>query len=255
MINDPVDDPFSGTQFFDALLENETYLEQYHSYYRQLVEEYVFGGKFEQTYERIRSQIDELVKTDPNAMYSYEEYDEGARMLYDTVMLRAESVKGQLEGTIPSTDEGQRADSSGLVNASAIDVAVMGEFNMGGPDAGNGGRGGSPPEQDGRSEEAPGRMEDMPDKPEGIPDMPGNPEGVPGEAGNTPGGPGGMAGGPWNSSNRQQERLFDENTPEAARPSNSLRAAGTCAVCLAVLVLALMIVKKYQRKPVSGKNT
>lgn len=136
MINDPVDDPFSGTQFFDALLENETYLEQYHSYYRQLVEEYVFGGRFEQTYTRIRSQIDELVKTDPNAMYSYEEYDEGARMLYDTIMLRAESVRGQLEGTIPSTEEGQRAAPEALVDASAIRVDVMGVFaGGGGPDS------------------------------------------------------------------------------------------------------------------------
>lgn len=136
MINDPVDDPFSGTQFFDALLENETYLEQYHSYYRQLVEEYVFGGKFEQTYERIRSQIDELVKTDPNAMYSYEEYDEGARMLYDTVMLRAESVKGQLEGTIPSTQEEQKENPEAMVDASAIRIDVMGTFSGGGkPDS------------------------------------------------------------------------------------------------------------------------
>lgn len=140
MVNDPVDDPFSGTRFFDVLLENETYLEQYHRYYRQLVEEYVFGGEFERTYSRIRSQIDELVKTDPNAMYSYEEYDEGAGMLYDTVMLRAESVLGQLDGTIPSTREGQKENPEALVDASAIRTSAMGTFGGGGgPDfSGNG---------------------------------------------------------------------------------------------------------------------
>ncbi len=31
MINDPIDTPFSGTKFFDALLSNEEYLERYHA--------------------------------------------------------------------------------------------------------------------------------------------------------------------------------------------------------------------------------
>ena len=134
----PIDTPFSGTDFFDALLENEEYLEQYHAYYRQLVEEYVDGGKLEETYNRIRSQIDSLVETDPTAFYSYEEYEAAAEMLYDTILLRAESVEGQLDGTIPSTEEGQRADSSALIDASSIDLSVMGSM-MGG---GGGGRGG-----------------------------------------------------------------------------------------------------------------
>ena len=138
VINDPIDIPFSGTDFFDALLENEEYLEQYHVYYRQLVEEYVDGGRLEETYNRIRSQIDSLVETDPTAFYSYEEYEAAAEILYETVLLRAESVRGQLDGTIPSTEEGQRADSSALIDASSIDLSVMGSM-MGG---GGGGRGG-----------------------------------------------------------------------------------------------------------------
>ena len=53
-------------------------------------------------------------------------------MLCQTVMLRAESIQGQLEGTIPSTDEGQRMYSKNLVDASAIDLTVMGVFDMAG---------------------------------------------------------------------------------------------------------------------------
>ena len=132
VINDPIDTPFSGTDFFDALLENEEYLEQYHAYYRQLVEEYVDGGRLEETYNRIRSQIDSLVETDPTAFYSYEEYEAAAKILYDTILLRAESVRGQLDGTIPSTEEGQRADSSALIDASSIDLSVMGSMMGGG---------------------------------------------------------------------------------------------------------------------------
>ena len=132
VINDAIDTPFSGTKFFDALLSNEEYLERYHAYLQQLVDEYVNGGAFDETYNRIRSQIDELVETDPTAFYSNDEYETAADMLYDVIKLRAESIKGQLDGTIPSTDAGQKEDSSTLIDGSGIDIEAMGQFNMGG---------------------------------------------------------------------------------------------------------------------------
>jgi hypothetical protein len=140
MINDAIDTPFDGTDFFDALLENEEYLERYHEYLRILTEEYVDGGRFDEVYSRIRSRIDELVKEDPTAFYNYDEYTAGAEMLYKTVMLRAESIEGQLSGSIPSTDEEQKSDSSSFVDASDIDTDVMGQFNMGGVEKGNEGK-------------------------------------------------------------------------------------------------------------------
>ena len=79
------------------------------------------------------SCIRELYST---AFYNYEEYDAAAQMLYKTIKLRAESIDGQLKGTIPSTDEGQQQDSSSFVDGSEIDVKTMGEFNMGGVDGG-----------------------------------------------------------------------------------------------------------------------
>ena len=132
MVNYAVDTPFSGTKFFDALLKNEEYLEKYHNYLRQLVNNYVNGGEFEKVYSRIKSQIDSLVETDPTAFYNYNDYLTATKMLYQTIMLRAESINGQLDGTIPSTDNGQRQDSSSLVDASEIDTNAMGQFNMGG---------------------------------------------------------------------------------------------------------------------------
>ena len=139
VINDAIDTPFSITDFFNALLENEEYLEQYYGYLNELVEKYVNGGEFEKTYERIRSQIDDLVGNDPTAFYSYEEYEEAANMLIEVVQLRAKSVSGQLAGTIPSTDEGQQQDSSNLIDGSDIDLSVMGSFSGGG--GGNEGQG------------------------------------------------------------------------------------------------------------------
>lgn len=52
--------------------------------------------------------------------------------LEDFCLLRAQSVQGQLEGTIPSTDDGQSTDSSSLVDASSVDISAMGTMNNGG---------------------------------------------------------------------------------------------------------------------------
>ena len=131
VVNSPIDDAFSGTDFFDTLLENETYHSQYEAYLQQLVSEYINGGGFDAFYERVRSQIDELVETDPTAFYSYDEYETAAETLYQVVKLRGQSIQGQLDGTIPSTEEAQR-DSDALIDASDLDVSVMGAMNMGG---------------------------------------------------------------------------------------------------------------------------
>lgn len=140
VVNSPIDDAFSGTDFFDTLLENETYHSQYEAYLQQLVSEYINGGGFDAFYERVRSQIDELVETDPTAFYSYDEYETAAETLYQVVKLRGQSIQGQLDGTIPSAEEAQR-DSDALIDASDLDVSVMGTMNMGG-DNGAGGPGG-----------------------------------------------------------------------------------------------------------------
>lgn len=129
MINDPIDTPFGGTDFFDALLENEEYLAQYHEYLRQLAEEYVQGGRLQEVWERLDAQTDELIETDPTAFYTAAEYEEAKETLWTVLQLRAESVLGQLNGTIPSTDDGQQNAQDTLIDGSAIDLSVMGEFN------------------------------------------------------------------------------------------------------------------------------
>ena len=141
VVNSAIDDAFSGTDFFDTLMEDETYHSRYYAYLQQLVSDYVNGGAFDAFYERVRSQIDELVETDPTAFYTCEEYQEAADTLYQLVKLRGESIQKQLDGTIPSTKEAQQG-SDALVDASALDLGVMGSMNTGGEhgDRGHGGR-------------------------------------------------------------------------------------------------------------------
>ncbi len=131
VINDAIDTPFSMTQFFDPLLENPEYLEQYHGYLRKLVEEYVLGGRLEVFYQTTRNRIDELVKTDPNTFVSYQEYETALETLLEAVTLRSQSILGQLSGTIPSTDEGQREKPESLVDASHLDLNLLGSMHGG----------------------------------------------------------------------------------------------------------------------------
>lgn len=135
VVNSPIDDAFSSTDFFDTLMANEEYHDQYYAYLEWLVEEYINNGGFDAFYNRVRSQIDDLVKDDPTAFYTYGEYNEAAEMLYKTVKLRGESILGQINGTIPSAEEEQK-DSDVLIDASDIDISVMGQMHNEGNDNG-----------------------------------------------------------------------------------------------------------------------
>ena len=131
VVNSAIDDAFSGTKFFDTLMDNETYRAQYYSYLNQLVQEYVYGDGFETFYNRTRNLIDTLVETDPTAFYTYEEYQTAADTLYQIVRLRAQSIEGQLDGTIPSTSK-EQTSSDALIDASSLSVSAMGTMNTGG---------------------------------------------------------------------------------------------------------------------------
>ncbi len=129
-VNAAIDDAWSSTSFFDTLLANEEYHAAYYDTMKQVVD-YLQNGGFEEFYNRTRSLIDTLVETDPNAFYSYEEYLTAVETLYEVVTLRGQSIQGQLDGSIPSTEAAQR-NSDTLIDASHIDLSVMGTMNMGG---------------------------------------------------------------------------------------------------------------------------
>lgn len=131
VVNSPIDDAFSSTDFFDTLMADEEYHSLYYTYMAQLVDEYVNGGGFDSFYQRARGQIDALAESDPNALYTYDEYLEAVDTLYQVVKLRAQSISLQLDGTIPSS-QAERQSSDTLVDASGIDISVMGTMNAGG---------------------------------------------------------------------------------------------------------------------------
>lgn len=51
--------------------------------------------------------------------------------------MRAQSIRGQIDGNIPSTRIGQWQDSSSLIHADHLSVTDMGQANMGNTNGGN----------------------------------------------------------------------------------------------------------------------
>jgi len=77
------------------------------------------------------------VEKDPTAFCSYEEFLQGSATLKDFCLLRAESIKSQLAGEIPSTSEGQEEDASSFIDASSITMTDMGSSQFGGAGRGD----------------------------------------------------------------------------------------------------------------------
>lgn len=135
-VNDPIDTPVSGTTLeqrpmLGQLLSNETYLEQYHNYLDQLVKGYIESGRYEAVITQIKQLIDGYVKEDPTAFYTYDEFTEAVENLEVFCKLRGESVRGQLEGTIPSTEEEQQKDDSSFVETGDLSITAMGTMGGG----------------------------------------------------------------------------------------------------------------------------
>ena len=78
--------------------------------------------------DAVSEMIRPYVEMDPTAFCSYEDHRTGVETIRNFCILRAESVRGQLEGEIPSTIRGQSMDRSSFVDASSIWIPDMGEI-------------------------------------------------------------------------------------------------------------------------------
>ena len=143
-VNSPIDSPVSsGTTdsrpLISWIFNDEESLTAYHEAYDRFISECVESGWLEEEIGRIYEMISPYVENDPSAFYTMEEFEKGVSTLKAFCAKRVESVRGQLEGTIPSTTQGQRADSASLVDASGISTADMGKMDNGNsPGGGNG---------------------------------------------------------------------------------------------------------------------
>ncbi len=132
-VNYPINTPASGEimrkrPLYHNLMKNKEYFAQYHRYFDQFLSEYFESGYFESFVADSHKMIAPYVKKDPTAFCSYEDFELGVKTIADFCLLRAKSVRGQLNGTIPSTIAGQAKDKSSFIDASSVWLPDMGEI-------------------------------------------------------------------------------------------------------------------------------
>lgn len=168
MVNYPIDTPVSGgtvdsRPMLAWIFADESYTELYHTYFDTFISEYFESGYFEKLITETENLIASYVEQDQTKFCTYEEFETGVDTLESFCLLRAESIRGQLDGTIPSTSDGQQEDDSALVDASSISLTDMGSMGRGGGTPGGGDR---PDMSDGNGGQMPGNGDrpDMPDE-------------------------------------------------------------------------------------------
>ena len=222
-VNDPIDTPLSISEnttdrpMFTWITSCDEYTEMYHEYYAEFLEQFYESGYLTDLIDSTYEMIHEYVEKDPTKFCEVSEFETAVSTIREFVTLRFESIEGQLDGTIGSTDEAQSADSSTLIDASSIKLSDMGSMGGGGG-PGGGGPGGDSDNKGGHGG-GPGGGSNSKDKSQGGPpdfgggDMPGDFSGF---------------GGPTSSFST----------------TNLLYLGG----CILVLVVAIIIAATYKRK-------
>lgn len=227
-VNAPIDTPVSGGDsrpMVDWIFSNSEYTELYHQYFREFLEAVDPAALIDEAEALIAS----YVKKDPTRFYAFEEFEAGVGTLRAFCRLRTESIQGQLDGSIPSTEDGQDADASALVDTSSITLSDMGMMNRGGDSGRQSSPPGSSPEQPEKQGTSPGffgqsqEESDMPamgaQTPEGLRQGPPDRDKFPGGT-------------------------FPEEAPAAVSESALLLTAVSLAILLAILPAALL----YRRR-------
>ena len=134
LVNDPIDTPVSGgtvesRPMLSWIFSNEEYVQIYHEYFAEFIVEYFDSGYFATMIDEVRELISPYVEKDPTKFCTYEEFETGIDTLREFCLLRAESVAGQLDGSIASTSDGQAQNKESFIDASDITISDMGTMN------------------------------------------------------------------------------------------------------------------------------
>jgi len=134
MVNYPIDTPVFTVDLEERpmiyqILKNKEYYEQYRKYFDRFISEYYESGYFDNFYSKVVGMISNYVKNDVKGFTTYEQFEEGTEELRKFCKLRAESIRGQLNGTIPATLEGQRENYENLIDVGDLDIYKTLDFS------------------------------------------------------------------------------------------------------------------------------
>lgn len=134
LVNYPIDTPVSGGStdsrpMLAWIFADEAYTDLYHQSFSEFIASFFESGYFEETIAETYALIAPYVEKDPTKFCTFKEFETGVDTLKNFCLLRAKSVRSQLDGGIPADSEGQAADSSSLVAASFLNISDMGTMD------------------------------------------------------------------------------------------------------------------------------
>lgn len=135
-VNFPIDNPVKGSledaPLIGKLLEVPEYKQRYHHYLREITENYIKSGVFQNSVYNLDTLINSYVKTDATAFYTYDEYTRSLPILIVFAKERSDSITAQLKGEQPSTTYGNLT--------ATVDLTALGgmQFGMGNKNQPNG---------------------------------------------------------------------------------------------------------------------
>ncbi len=137
VVNYPIDSPVRGGStnsrpMLAWIFADEAYTDLYHQYFSEFIASFFESGYFEKKLTETYALIAPYVEKDPTKFCSYKEFETGIDALKSFCLLRAKSVRGQLDGSIPADSSGQSADKSALIDASFLKISDMGTMELGG---------------------------------------------------------------------------------------------------------------------------
>ena len=133
LINYPIYTPAEGSvmknrPLYHNLMKIDQYFQKYQQYFDYLISQYFENGRFQILLQETREMIAFYVEKDPTAFCSYEDHMLAADTLEQVCMLRAGSVRGQLEGEISATIRGQQENPEARLEAGHIILENLGDF-------------------------------------------------------------------------------------------------------------------------------
>ena len=125
IINFPIDNPVSGTlenmPLIGKLLVVDEYKELYHSYLKEIADEYFNSGYYAELVDKLDNLIGDYVKEDPTAFCTYEQYKASIPEMITFGEDRTKSILAQLNGEQPSTTYG---NIESTINTSALSSKI-----------------------------------------------------------------------------------------------------------------------------------
>lgn len=122
IVNFPIDTPVFGIEMaerplIEAVLSNEIYKQQYYAYLSNLA---TYLAAANETIATIDASINTYVQNDATAFCTYDEFTAARDELAQLLLLRGESIAGQINGTVPATTSTQAANPEQLVNSQVL---------------------------------------------------------------------------------------------------------------------------------------